>query len=141
MVIVIITLSVISVAALGFQAYKRVLQLREKRMTDNEYEAAVTLWKYSTVLRTELDQALRKSQGVLDYSKITVPHSQGYKVTLELEGYSFRVNGIPERYNRSGRLSFYVDNTLTVRSGDHKGDPASEQDGEYAGTNLAPNAA
>jgi len=137
MVIIIITLSVIFVAALGFQAYRRILDLREKRMADNEYNTAVTLWKYSTVLRTELDQALRKSQGVLNYSKITVPHSPGYRVTLELEGYSFRVSGTPERYNRSGRLSFYVDNTLTVRSGDHKGEFASGEDQEYAGTNLA----
>ena len=80
MAIILITLSVIFVAALGFHSYKRVLQMREKRMTDNEYNAAVTLWKYSTVLRTELDQALRQSKGVLDYSRITVPHSQGYKI-------------------------------------------------------------
>ena len=32
------------------------------------------------------------------------------------------MNGIPERYNRSGRLSFFVDDSLTVRSGDHKGE-------------------
>lgn len=141
MVIIIITLSVVFAAALGFHAYKRVLQMREKRMTENEYNTAVTLWKYSTVLRAELDQAISKSRGVLDYSRITVPHSHGYRVTLELEGRSFRVNGIPERYNRSGRLSFYVDDTLTVRSGDHKGDFATGQDEEYAGTNMAPNAA
>jgi hypothetical protein len=140
MVIIIITLSAVFIAAIAFHAYKRVLQMREKRMADNEYDAAVTLWKYSTVLRTELDQALRKSQGVLDYRKITVPHSQGYKVSLELEGYSFRVNGVPEQYNRTGRLSFYVDNSLTVRSGDHAGECASDTDDEYAGTNLAPNA-
>lgn len=138
MIIIIVTLSAVFIAAMGFYAYKRVLQIREKRMADNEYNIAVTLWKYSTVLRTELDQALRKSQGVLDYGKITVPHSTGYKVSLELEGHSFRVNGIPEQYNRSGRLSFVVDNSLTVRSGDHQGDFATVQDDEYAGTNLAP---
>ncbi|HKG20381.1 MAG TPA: hypothetical protein VKC34_00665, partial [Blastocatellia bacterium] len=113
-------------------------QLREKRMTDNEYNTAVTLWKYSTLLRTELDHALGQSQGVLDYSKITLPHSSGYKVSLELEGYSFRVKGIPEQYNMSGRLSFYVDNSLIVRGGDHEGDFATPMDDEYAGTNLAP---
>jgi hypothetical protein len=138
MVITLITLSVILLAALAFHAYKRVIQMREKRMADNEYNTAVTLWKYSTVLRAELNQALRQSQGVLDYGKITVPHSAGYKVTLELEGYSFRVNGIPENYNRTGRLSFFVDNSLTVRSGDHEGEFATSLDEEYAGTNLAP---
>ncbi|HYP26884.1 MAG TPA: hypothetical protein VE262_09210 [Blastocatellia bacterium] len=139
MVIILIALSVIFIAAIAFHAHKRVLQMREKRMADNEYNTAVTLWKYSTVLRTELDQALRKSQGVLDYRKITVPHSQGYRVSLELEGYSFRVNGVPEQYNRTGRLSFYVDDSLTVRSGDHAGEFATGSDDEYAGTNLVPN--
>ncbi|HVF89322.1 MAG TPA: hypothetical protein VNH22_04585 [Blastocatellia bacterium] len=138
MITFVITLSVVFLAALGFHAYKRVLQMRAKRMADNEYNTAVTLWKYSTLLRTELDLALRQNQGVLDYGRITVPHSSGYKVSLELEGYSFRVKGIPEQYNRSGRLSFYVDNSLIVRGGDHEGDWATLMDEEYAGTNLAP---
>ena len=74
--------------------------------------------------------------GVLDFTKITVPHSQGYRISLELIGGYFRVYAVPARYNITGRLSFLTDNTLSVRASDRAGQQASCEDGEYKGESV-----
>ncbi|HKP12800.1 MAG TPA: hypothetical protein VJZ91_11835, partial [Blastocatellia bacterium] len=82
----------------------------------------------------EIDRALRGGEGVLSFTNITVPSSPGYKVSLELMGAYFRVHAVPERYAKTGRLSFVADTTLTVRAADHQGQSASIEDEEYQGT-------
>lgn len=133
MVIALITLSLLFLTALGLYVHKRVREMREKRMSENEYDVAVTVWTYARLVREEIEDAIRLRTGVLDFTKITVPHSGGYKISIELAGTSFKVNAIPDRHNRTGRLSFFTDNSLTIRAGDHIGEFASDQDPEYEG--------
>jgi hypothetical protein len=89
MVIVLIVLSAVFILALGMRIYKRVEQRRQERIRENEYNAAVTLWNFARDLKAQIDDALRQGGGLLDFKKITIPHSQGYRMSLELSGYSF----------------------------------------------------
>jgi hypothetical protein len=102
-------------------------------MKQNQYDAAVTVWEYATLVKNQISAAVREGSDVLDFSKIAVPHSSGYKVSLELMGHYFRVHAVPANYNKTGRLSFYIDNALSVRAADHAGAPASAEDLEYEG--------
>ena len=133
MVIILITLAAVFLIALGLHVYKRILARREARMAENEYNAAVALWSFARIVKSNIVDALRQGSGVLDFKKIMVPHSQGYKITLELAGYTLRVCGAPVKHNRSARLSFYIDNSLVLRAADHLGAPATDQDPEYTG--------
>jgi hypothetical protein len=76
---------------------------------------------------------MRQRIDVLDFKKIAVPHSQGYRVLIELIGFSFRICAVPDKYGRGGRLSFFIDSSLTLRASDRKGERANEQDEEYVG--------
>jgi len=137
MAIVLVILASIFVIALGLHAYKQLMQRRLQRMVENEYNAAVTLWNYGRLVKSQLDETVQQRVGVIDFYKITVPHSPGYRVALELSSYRFRVYAVPERYHRTGRLSFYLDNEVTVRASDRAGERAGEQDPEYEGETTA----
>ena len=134
MAIVLIIIAAVFLLALGLHSYKRILESREARMTDNEYNTAVTLWNYARLVKSQIDEAMRQGTGVIDYYKITVPHSPGYKLSLELAGNSFRIYATPDGYNKTGRLSFYTDSTIIVRAFDRSGGHATVDDPEYAGT-------
>lgn len=102
-------------------------------MKQNEYDAAVTIWEYARLVKTEIDEAIRQGTGIIDFTRITVPHSKGYRVSLELIGSYFRVYAIPGRHAKTGRLSFVTDNTLIVRAADRDGEQATCGDPEYKG--------
>jgi len=133
MVIVLIILSAIFVGVLGAHAYKQ-FKIRElQRIGENEYNVAVTLWEYARLVKQHVDSATRLGTGVLDFSKITVPHSQGYRISIELIGGYFRIYAVPARYNKTGKLSFLTDNTLSVRASDRAGQHSTSEDPEYKG--------
>jgi hypothetical protein len=126
-----LTLAVVAAAALALHLYKRALERRNERMRQNEYRTAETLWHFARSIKAHTDEMINRGVQVLDFSKILVPSGIGYKISLELSGPRFRIYAVPERYNRTGCLSFYVDNTLTVRASDRAGAPAAESDPEY----------
>jgi hypothetical protein len=133
MVIVLIILAAIFLGVLGAHAYKQYKIREQQRITENEYNVAVTIWEYARVVKQQVDSATRLGTGVLDFSKMTVPHSQGYRISLELIGGYFRIYAVPSRYNRTGRLSFLTDNTLSVRASDRSGQQSTSEDPEYKG--------
>jgi hypothetical protein len=133
MAIVLVILAIVFVGVLGVRAYKQYKIRQQHQISENEYNAAVTLWEFARVVKVEVDGAIRQGAGVLDFTKITVPHSKGYKISLELIGAYFRIYAVPARYNRTGKLSFLTDNTLSVRASDRAGQQATSEDGEYKG--------
>lgn len=133
MAIVLIILAAVFLAALGLQAYKQYRNRLQQRMHENEYNVAVTLWEYAKTVKEEVDASIRKGQGVLDFTRLAVPHSAGYRITIEMVGPYFRVYALPAKYNRTGRLSLLTDSTLSVRAADHRGQPATSEDDEYRG--------
>lgn len=136
MVIILVTIALIFVCALGLHGYKQLQIRRARRMSRNEYDTAVKLWEYARLVREQIDDAIRQGRGVLDFKSITVPRGQGYRVSLELIGGYFRVYAVPNKYNRTGRLSFVADTTLSVRAADRAGNPASSDDPEYEGDSI-----
>jgi len=133
MTIILIILAAIFVGVLCLHTYKQYKLRQQRRIDENEYHAAVTLWEFARSLKQQLDAALHKRDGVLDFTGISLPHTQGYKISLELIGAYFRLYAVPARYNRTGRLSFLTDNTLSVRASDRAGQQATSEDGEYKG--------
>jgi hypothetical protein len=131
MAIIYLLLALIALAAIGFYVHKRMGEIRERRIKENEYNTAVTLWTFARDMKVQLDEVIRGGTGVISFNNIRVPHGPGYKLTLELAGFDFRIHGLPERLNRSGRLSFYIDKSLTLRAAERNGENATEHDTEY----------
>ena len=130
---VLIILAAVFIGGLTMHALKQYQLRLKQRISDNEYNVAVKLWEYACVVEKSINQAIRKSNGVLEFARIAIPTSDGYHLSLELIGTYFRVHAVPTRYNRTGKLSFLTDNTLTVRAADHLGRQASADDPEYKG--------
>jgi len=136
--IIIIALLVISSAyVLAFYGRRALERRRLKRMSDNTYDTALTLWNFARIIKDQLDNVSRGRAEVIDFTEISVPAGTGYNVSLELAAYGFRMYAVPERYQITGRLSLYVDNSLTVRAWDHAGENATAEDPEYAGEDSA----
>jgi len=133
MAIVLVILAVVFVGVLCVRGYKQFKIRQQRQISENEYNTAVALWEFARVVKGEVDGAIRRGAGVLDFTKITVPHSRGYIISLELIGAYFRIYAIPSKYNRTGKLSFLTDNTLIVRASDRTGQQATSDDGEYKG--------
>ena len=133
MAIILVILAAIFVGALGLHGYRQYKVRQERRISENEYNVAVAIWEFASRIKSQIEDALRKGEGVLNFTNITIPSSEGYELTFELIGTYFRVYAVPTRYARTGGLSFLIDNTLTVRAADHAGEPATTEDAEYKG--------
>lgn len=132
-IVLVMIVAAVFIGVLGVHGYKQFRLRQQHQMSENEYNAAVTLWEFGRSVKDRVDRTIREGSGVLDFTTITVPHSQGYQISLELIGAYFRVYAVPSRYNRTGRLSFLIDNTLSVRASDRAGQKATSEDGEYRG--------
>jgi hypothetical protein len=133
MPIVLVILTAVFIGVLAVHGYKQFKIRQQRQINENEYNAAVTLWEFAKTVKVELDGAIRRGGGVLDFTNIRVPHTQGYQISLELIGAYFRIYAVPTRYNRTGKLSFLTDNTLSVRASDRAGQQATSEDAEYKG--------
>jgi len=136
MLIVLFILTTVFVGVLAAHGYKQFKIRQLRQMNENEYNAAVTLWEFAKLVKAEIDSAIRRGGGVLDFTNIAVPHTEGYQVSLELIGVYFRIYAVPTRYNRTGKLSFLTDNTLSVRASDRTGQQATSEDAEYSGDSV-----
>jgi len=52
----------------------------------------------------------------------------GYKVTLTLVGNTFEAVAVPIEYGKTGKLSYFINETHVIRAGDHAGAPATVDD-------------
>ena len=52
----------------------------------------------------------------------------GYKIEVTVSGDNFEASAVPLEYNKTGRLSYFVDQSAIVRGGDHAGGPATAAD-------------
>jgi hypothetical protein len=72
------------------------------------------------------------AQGLID-SQIATGSKNGYNFSIELtsnemNGEGFAATATPAEYLRSGRRSFYVDESMIVRAGDNHGAPSTSAD-------------
>ena len=136
MTVFLIVLAIVAIAALTFIGYQQYVQRREKRILGNEYNAAATIGSYARTVKNQLEESKKKGGTRIEFQKLAIPPSPGYKVSLEMSGYSFKIHGIPRVHSKTGRLSFYIDNSLTVKASDHGGQYATEKDNEFAGAAI-----
>ena len=52
----------------------------------------------------------------------------GYKLQINVSDSDYQVTATPTEYGKTGRLSFYLDQSGKIREGDHAGKPASSSD-------------
>jgi hypothetical protein len=54
--------------------------------------------------------------------------TEGYKVEVSVSGSQYQITAVPIEYGKTGRRSFFADESGIVRSGDHGGAPATVSD-------------
>jgi hypothetical protein len=54
--------------------------------------------------------------------------SSGYRIEVSVSGGSFTATAVPVEYGKTGKLSFFVDESKVLRGGDHGGGPATVAD-------------
>jgi hypothetical protein len=55
----------------------------------------------------------------------------GYKVDVSVSGTRYEVTAVPVEYGKTGKLSFFLDDSGVLRAGDHGGGPATISDKPY----------
>ncbi len=60
-------------------------------------------------------------------SKETV-ENHGYKIEITLTGTKFEATATPLEYGKTGKTSYYIDDSNVLRGGDHGGGTASAAD-------------
>ncbi|MGB8509975.1 MAG: DUF3352 domain-containing protein, partial [Pyrinomonadaceae bacterium] len=53
---------------------------------------------------------------------------ESYKITLSVSGDKYEASATPKDYGKTGRRSFYMDETGIIRAANHKGQPAGADD-------------
>jgi hypothetical protein len=54
--------------------------------------------------------------------------SNGYRIEITLSGNKFEATATPLEYGKTGRTSYYIDDSNVLRGADHGGGPASAAD-------------
>jgi hypothetical protein len=70
-----------------------------------------------------LDQLI--AQGMVPKEML---ENNGYKIELTVSGNKFEATAVPIEYGKTGHLSYFVDENMIVRGGDHGGGPATVGD-------------
>lgn len=99
----------------------------------NERMAMTTLWAISNGERQHKEKN-NSSYGSLEeliagnlVSKDNL-EANGYKFDVSLTAAGFEATAVPTEYGKSGKLSFFIDQTGIIRGGDHNGAAASASD-------------
>jgi hypothetical protein len=64
-------------------------------------------------------------EGLLSASSV---QQKGYRVEVVVSGTGFEARAIPQEYGKTGKLSFFLDESTILRGGDHGGGPATVAD-------------
>jgi hypothetical protein len=54
--------------------------------------------------------------------------SSGYKIEMFVTGNGFEISAVPVEYGKTGKLSFFINESQELRQGDHAGAPATVAD-------------
>jgi hypothetical protein len=99
----------------------------------NERQAMSMMW---TIASTEQMYKMTKgsSYGSLEqlieakYLPKERLDNSGYKFELTLAGEGFQISAVPVEYGKTGKLSYFMDQTHTLRGADHGGAAANASD-------------
>ena len=73
-----------------------------------------------------LDQLV--AEKVIPKEMLDQVEKDGYKIEVTVTGNHFEIMAVPLEYGKTGKLSFFVDESNVVRGGDHGGAPATISD-------------
>ena len=97
-----------------------------------EREATSTLWSIANAERRYKEK--NATYGSLEelaageFMEKTALNSQNYKFEVLVTAEGYAITAVPIEYGKSGKLSFFLDQTGTTRAADHGGNPASASD-------------
>lgn len=118
------------------QTYTLALMVgvRDAPVLTGETMASYTLYEIQNAEETFKDEKKKERFGTLEElvaEKILdkgFAENMGYRIEVNASGEKFGVTATPKEYGKSGRLSFFLDETGTMRAADHKGKPADASD-------------
>jgi hypothetical protein len=95
-----------------------ILALEELVSSEDSYKSNAGKGTYGTIDRLVEQNLLRKDSF----------ENHGYRFDMNVFGVQFEVTATPLEYGKTGRRSFFVDQTGVVRGDDHQGGPANSSD-------------
>ncbi|HEV3470720.1 MAG TPA: hypothetical protein VG148_15455, partial [Pyrinomonadaceae bacterium] len=124
-----VPLNLIKVFAAGM-----MIGVKEAPVIGNEMAAAIALGNIRTAEEVFRGKEGRERFGTLEelvaedlFEKNYVERLE-YRFELHALGDKFEATATPKNYGKTGRRSFFLDETGVIRAADHKGKPASAQD-------------
>lgn len=134
-----IALSIVSLLAGSFVAFKVIPRMVESKISNNEYKVARQIYQigYSQYKFYELHNKYGsleelQSAGLIKESNFReVVNGYGYKLEVSVKEESFEIGATPISYGWSGRRSFYMTTDYEVRAADKRGRAASSRDPYY----------
>jgi hypothetical protein len=110
------------------------ISLKDNAVIMNEAMAVYALNRIAGAQSTYKDDKKKGRYGTLEeliaeelLEKSFLENSE-YKFELDVSADKFEVSATPKSYGKTGRRSFLIDNTGTVRAADHRGEPATADD-------------
>jgi hypothetical protein len=100
----------------------------------NERSAMSVLWRIASAQRQYREKTGATSYGSVEQlieADVLTKESvepKGYKIELRLTAEGFEVTAVPTEYGKTGRLSFFIDQTGQVRGADRGGSAANASD-------------
>jgi hypothetical protein len=108
--------------------------VRDAPVLTNESTATYTLYELQNAEAAYKDEKKKGRYGTLEElvaEKLldkSFGESASYRFELNAAGDKFDVTATPKEYGKTGRRSFFLDETGTMRAADHKGKPADASD-------------
>jgi hypothetical protein len=115
-------------------AASSIIAVKEAPVTGNESMATYAMMRVASAEEAYKTGKGRNRYGSLEElyaekvleKEYTLPEE--YEFKLEVVGDKFTLSATPKNYGKTGRRSFFVDETGTVRAADHKGEAATADD-------------
>ncbi|HEV7891677.1 MAG TPA: DUF3352 domain-containing protein [Pyrinomonadaceae bacterium] len=124
----------VPVSMIQTYALSIAVSMRDMPVISGESSATYALYEVHNAEMSYKDEKKKERYGTLEelaaekiLDKGFAEHL-GYRIELNASGEKFDVTATPKEYGKTGRLSFFLDETGTMRAADHKGKPATASD-------------
>ena len=124
----------VPVSMLQSYALSAAVAMRDQPVISGEASATYALYEVETAETTYKVEKKKGRYATLEelvaekiLDKSFAEHI-GYRVEINAAGEKFEVTATPKEYGKTGRRSFFIDETGTMRAADHKGKPATASD-------------
>lgn len=124
----------VPVSMIQTYALSIAVSVRDAPVTSAESSATYALYEIAAAQATYKDEKKKGRYGTLEElvaEKILdkgFGEHLGYTVEINASGERFDATATPKEYGKTGRRSFFLDETGTMRAADHKGKPATASD-------------